>query len=164
MVNITINVIINITKSPKPSLSTIIVNQGVHTISCRLPCIVDRLEGFVMLWKRGKDIITVASQIIDQVWSCVFVRWLTRRFLVFFSDHQVFSKKKEKRFFLESNLFEQFPPRGSFGQINCYNGRAKKNESDKLRCWKKKVISFSFIKIIIIFSEWDWTWWKTETT
>ena len=62
---------------------------------------------------------------------------------MFFSDHQVFSKKK-KRFFLESNLFEQFPPRGSFGQINCHNGSAKKNESDILRCWKKKVISFSF--------------------
>ena len=28
---------------------------------------MDRLEGFVMLWKKGKDIITVASQIIDKV-------------------------------------------------------------------------------------------------
>lgn len=32
----------------------------------RLPCIVDRLEGFVMLWKRQDEILSVASQIIDQ--------------------------------------------------------------------------------------------------
>ena len=41
-----------------------IVNEG-DTV--RLPCIVDRLEGFVMLWKRGQEIITVANQIIDKV-------------------------------------------------------------------------------------------------
>merc|ERR550517_2011530 len=41
----------------------VLVNEGDNI---RLPCIVDRLEGFVMLWKRGKDIITVASQIIDK--------------------------------------------------------------------------------------------------
>ena len=29
----------------------------------------------------------------------------------------------------ESNLFEQFPSQGSLGQINCYNGRAKKTYS-----------------------------------
>ena len=28
---------------------------------------VDRLEGFVMLWKKNGEIITVASQIIDKV-------------------------------------------------------------------------------------------------
>ena len=33
----------------------------------RLPCVVDRLEGFVMLWKKNGEIITVASQIIDKV-------------------------------------------------------------------------------------------------
>ena len=33
----------------------------------RLPCLVDRLEGFVILWKKGADIITVASQILDKV-------------------------------------------------------------------------------------------------
>ena len=33
----------------------------------RLPCLVDRLEGFVMLWKKETDIVTVAEQIIDQV-------------------------------------------------------------------------------------------------
>ena len=33
----------------------------------RLPCLVDRLEGFVILWKKGTDIITVASQILDKV-------------------------------------------------------------------------------------------------
>ena len=33
----------------------------------RLPCLVDRLEGFVMLWKKKDEILTVASQIIDRV-------------------------------------------------------------------------------------------------
>ena len=41
---------------------TLLVNEG-DTI--RLPCKVDRLEGFVMLWKRNKDIITVGDQIVD---------------------------------------------------------------------------------------------------
>jgi len=41
----------------------VLVNEGDNI---RLPCIVDRLEGFVMLWKKGNDIITVASQIIDK--------------------------------------------------------------------------------------------------
>lgn len=43
---------------------TLIVNEG-DTV--RLPCTVDRLEGFVMLWKRQGDILTVASQIINKV-------------------------------------------------------------------------------------------------
>ena len=43
---------------------SVLVNEG-ETV--RLPCMVDRLEGFVMLWKKNKDIITVASQIIDKV-------------------------------------------------------------------------------------------------
>ena len=38
-----------------------------HFDTDRLPCIVDRLEGFVMLWKKNGEIITVASQIIDKV-------------------------------------------------------------------------------------------------
>ena len=42
---------------------TLLVNEG-ETI--RLPCKVDRLEGFVMLWKKNKDIITVGDQIIDK--------------------------------------------------------------------------------------------------
>jgi len=42
---------------------SVLVNEG-DTI--RLPCMVDRLEGFVMLWKKNKDIITVASQIIEK--------------------------------------------------------------------------------------------------
>jgi len=42
---------------------TLLVNEG-ETI--RLPCFVNRLEGFVMLWKRNKDIITVGSQIVDK--------------------------------------------------------------------------------------------------
>ena len=43
---------------------SVLVNEGD---TFRLPCMVDRLEGFVMLWKKNKDIITVASQIIDKV-------------------------------------------------------------------------------------------------
>ena len=35
----------------------------------RLPCLVDRLEGFVMLWKKKDNILTVAEQIIDKVAS-----------------------------------------------------------------------------------------------
>ena len=42
---------------------SVLVNEG-DTV--RLPCMVDRLEGFVMLWKKNNDIITVASQIIDK--------------------------------------------------------------------------------------------------
>uniref|UniRef100_A0A0K2T4S6 Uncharacterized protein n=1 Tax=Lepeophtheirus salmonis TaxID=72036 RepID=A0A0K2T4S6_LEPSM len=38
------------------------VNQG-GTIE--LPCIVDRLEGFVLLWKKGEQILAVSKQIID---------------------------------------------------------------------------------------------------
>ena len=33
----------------------------------RLPYKVDRLEGFVMLWKKDANIITVGEQIIDKV-------------------------------------------------------------------------------------------------
>ena len=40
------------------------VNEGD---TLRLPCIVDRLEGFVLLWKKNSDIITVGSQIINKV-------------------------------------------------------------------------------------------------
>ena len=43
---------------------TLLVDEG-DTV--RLPCLVDRLEGFVMLWKKESDIVTVAEQIIDQV-------------------------------------------------------------------------------------------------
>ena len=42
---------------------TLLVNEG-ETI--RLPCKVDRLEGFVMLWKKNNNIITVGDQIIDK--------------------------------------------------------------------------------------------------
>ena len=56
---------IEVMATPKfvSSPESVMVNEG-DTV--RLPCIVDRLEGFVMLWKRGTDIITVASQIIDK--------------------------------------------------------------------------------------------------
>jgi hypothetical protein len=33
----------------------------------RLPCKVDRLEGFVILWKKDTNIVTVGAQIIDKV-------------------------------------------------------------------------------------------------
>jgi len=42
---------------------TLLVNEGENI---RLPCKVDRLEGFVILWKRNKDIITVGDQIVDK--------------------------------------------------------------------------------------------------
>ena len=42
----------------------LVVDEG-DTV--RLPCSVDRLEGFVMLWKKQNDILTVASQIIETV-------------------------------------------------------------------------------------------------
>merc|ERR1712106_233542 len=45
------------------SPQSIILNEG-DTV--RLPCMVERLEGFVLLWKRNMDIVTVASQIIDK--------------------------------------------------------------------------------------------------
>ena len=47
------------------SPQSVIVNEG-DTV--RLPCMVERLEGFVLLWKRNMDIVTVASQIIDKAW------------------------------------------------------------------------------------------------
>lgn len=42
---------------------SMLVNEG-ETV--RLPCLVDRLEGFVLLWKRKEEILTVAKQIIDK--------------------------------------------------------------------------------------------------
>ena len=42
---------------------SVMVKEG-ETV--RLPCIVDRLEGFVLIWKRGPEIITVANQVIDR--------------------------------------------------------------------------------------------------
>jgi len=47
---------------------TLIVDSG-DTV--RLPCIVDRLEGFVMLWKKQGDILTVAHQIQNKRYSLV---------------------------------------------------------------------------------------------
>ena len=35
----------------------------------RLPCMVDRLGGFVMMWKKGGEFLTVNKQIISQVES-----------------------------------------------------------------------------------------------
>lgn len=42
------------------SVSTKLVNQGEQI---RLPCFVDKLEGFVLLWKRGETIISVGKRI-----------------------------------------------------------------------------------------------------
>ena len=41
----------------------VIVDEG-STI--RLPCVVDKLEGFVLLWKRGNEILAVGEQVITQ--------------------------------------------------------------------------------------------------
>ena len=56
---------IRISTTPKfqTNPQVMLVNEG-DTV--RLPCYVDKLEGFVMLWKRNKDIITVGNQIIDK--------------------------------------------------------------------------------------------------
>jgi len=40
-----------------------LVNEG-DTI--KLPCWVDKLDGFVLLWKKGKDIVAVGSQLINK--------------------------------------------------------------------------------------------------
>jgi len=42
---------------------TLMANEGEII---RLPCKVDRLEGFVMLWKKNMNIITVGKQIVDK--------------------------------------------------------------------------------------------------
>ena len=57
---------IRISTTPKfqTNPQNLLVNEG-DTV--RLPCYVDKLEGFVMLWKKETDIVTVAEQIIDQV-------------------------------------------------------------------------------------------------
>ena len=47
----------------KTCVCLLIERMCVH----RLPCKVDRLEGFVMLWKKDANIITVGEQIIDKV-------------------------------------------------------------------------------------------------
>ena len=56
---------IRISTTPKfqTNPQNLLVNEG-DTV--RLPCYVDKLEGFVMLWKRNDVIISVASQIIDK--------------------------------------------------------------------------------------------------
>lgn len=40
-----------------------LVNEGA---TIKLPCLVNRLEGFVLLWKKGEDIITVGNQVINK--------------------------------------------------------------------------------------------------
>ena len=47
-----------------------------------MPCIVDRLEGFVMLWKKNGEIITVASQIIDKVTMIMIIIMITTMMLM----------------------------------------------------------------------------------
>jgi len=55
----------NATTTPKfiSTAQSVLVNEG-DTV--RLPCIVDRLEGFMMLWRKNNDIITVGSEIIEK--------------------------------------------------------------------------------------------------
>jgi len=45
----------------KTKPQTLMVNEGA---AIRLPCVVDRLKGFVIMWKKGNDIITVNKQIV----------------------------------------------------------------------------------------------------
>eukprot|EP00092_Neocalanus_flemingeri_P000881 GFUD01000938.1.p1 GENE.GFUD01000938.1~~GFUD01000938.1.p1 ORF type:complete len:1259 (+),score=360.25 GFUD01000938.1:95-3871(+) len=54
-----------ITKTPQflSQPQEIVVNEG-HTV--RLPCLVDRLEGFVLLWRKNEQIISVGHQILDR--------------------------------------------------------------------------------------------------
>ena len=33
----------------------------------RLPCLVDRLEGYVLLWRKDDNIVSVGSQVLDSV-------------------------------------------------------------------------------------------------
>ena len=40
------------------------MNEGQEV---RLPCLVDRLEGFVLLWRKNDRIISVGDQIIYKV-------------------------------------------------------------------------------------------------
>ena len=56
---------------------TLVANTG-DTV--RLPCRVDRLEGFVMLWKKESEIVTVAEQIIDQVRNVKEMKYLRKEF------------------------------------------------------------------------------------
>ena len=51
------------------TITTMITNTitTIIALATRLPCLVDRLEGFVTLWKKNGEIITVARQIIDKV-------------------------------------------------------------------------------------------------
>ena len=38
----------------------------------RLPCMVDRLEGFVLLWRKDDNIVSVGSQVLDSV-SIIYI-------------------------------------------------------------------------------------------
>lgn len=56
---------IAISRTPKyiSESMSMLVNEG-ETV--RLPCMVDRLQGFVLLWKKKEDILAVGKQIIDK--------------------------------------------------------------------------------------------------
>ena len=43
---------------------TTLVDEGTNI---KLPCFVEKLEGFVLLWKKNSEIITVGEQIIGKV-------------------------------------------------------------------------------------------------
>ena len=65
----------------------LVVDEG-DTV--RLPCSVDRLEGFVMLWKKQNDILTVASQIIETVQNPTFLCYVCCKYCVSLWQHFVF--------------------------------------------------------------------------
>ena len=42
---------------------TVLVQMVNAGQTARLPCLVDRLEGFVLLWRRGGDIVSVGNHV-----------------------------------------------------------------------------------------------------
>lgn len=49
----------------------LMVNEGDNV---KLPCVVDKLEAFVIMWKRGEKILSVGENLIDSADSRCRVR------------------------------------------------------------------------------------------
>jgi len=47
----------------------LVVRRGQNV---RLPCLVDRLEGYVLLWRKDDNIVSVGSQVLDSV-SIIYI-------------------------------------------------------------------------------------------
>ena len=61
-------------------------------LQVRLPCLVDRLEWFVTMWKRDAAILTVMHQVIDQVTTPV--QWSSPQRTLFWKSNLLTNKKK----------------------------------------------------------------------